>query len=122
MSIETQTDYRNVVLKAGLGGTVLGALLFLGSLYLLSQIVQIRGVDLSPTTTSALSALAFLALCTLPSLCSVALAYLLARPRKGEQRRTLVLQAALAPLALIPLTLSCYTLVSILAGLFRLAG
>ena len=122
MTTETAKANRRVAIKAGLGGTALSIILFLGLLRLLSWIVEVREVQLSLGMASALSTLAFLAICVLPSICSAAIGFLLSRSQERQRRQRLVLRAAFTPLTLIPIVLTGYVVVSILSSLFLAEG
>ena len=122
MTSETAKTNRHVALKAGLGGTALSIVLFLGLMRLFSWIIEVREVDLSLRASSALSTLAFFALCVLPSICSAAIGYLMSRSQERERRQRLVLRAAFTPLTFIPIVIACYVGVSMLSGLFLAEG
>ena len=119
MTTDTANADRGTIIRAGLGGTALSIVLFLSTLRLLSWIVEVREAELTAGAASALSSLAFAALCLLPSACAALLAYFFGRSRKQAPRPKLILRAAIAPLTLIPLVLAIYVIVSILAGQFQ---
>lgn len=119
MTTDTANTDRGMVIRAGLGGTALSIVLFLATLRLLSWIVEVREVELTAGAASALSALAFVALCLLPSLCGAAIAYFFGRSREQQSRRKLILRSAVAPLTLIPMVLAIYVIVIILSGQFQ---